>query len=52
MIFNAKAAGYPQLPDDTVFRETAYLMSAIVASTHEAGEGEGNCRPSRPTDRN
>jgi hypothetical protein len=30
MIFKAKAAGYPQLPDGTVFRETAYLQSGIV----------------------
>jgi hypothetical protein len=35
MIFNAKAAGYPGVPDDTVFRETAYLRSGIVDSTHE-----------------
>jgi hypothetical protein len=32
MIFNAKAAGYPGLPDGTVFRETAYLQSGIVDS--------------------
>src|SRR4029077_20274438 len=32
MIFNAKAAGYPGVPDDTVFRETAYLQSGIVDS--------------------
>jgi hypothetical protein len=36
MIFNAKAAGYPGVPDNTVFRETAYLESGIVDSTHEA----------------
>lgn len=35
MIFNAKAAGYPGAPDETVFRETAYLQSGIVDSTHE-----------------
>lgn len=35
MIFNAKAAGYPHVPDDTVFRETAYLRSGIVDSLHE-----------------
>jgi hypothetical protein len=35
MIFNAKAAGYPGVPDDTVFRETAYLQSGIVSSTRE-----------------
>jgi hypothetical protein len=41
-IYGAKAARYPQLPDDTVFRETAYLGTAVVASTHETGaEGEG-----------
>ena len=34
MIFNAKAAGYPRVPDGTVFRETAYLQSGIVDSTH------------------
>ena len=32
MIFGGKAAGYPTVPDDTVFRETAYLRSAIVDS--------------------
>jgi hypothetical protein len=35
MIFNAKAAGYPGVPAGTVFRETAYLQSGIVDSTHE-----------------
>ena len=35
MIFNSKAAGYPGVPDDTVFRETAYLRSGIVSSTRE-----------------
>jgi hypothetical protein len=35
MIFNSKAAGYPGVPDDTVFRETAYLQSGIVGSTRE-----------------
>ena len=30
MIFGAKAAGYPGIPDGTVFRETAYLRSGIV----------------------
>ncbi len=33
VIFNAKAAGYPGVPDGTVFRETAYLKSAIVDPT-------------------
>jgi hypothetical protein len=32
VIFKAKAAGYPQVPDGTVFRETAYLRSGIVGS--------------------
>ena len=40
MIFDAKAAGYPGVPDGTVFRETAYLRSGIVDSTHD--------RPTRP----
>jgi hypothetical protein len=35
MIFNAKAAGYPGVPDGTVFRETAYLQSGIVDATGE-----------------
>jgi hypothetical protein len=35
MIFSAKAAEYPGVPNGTVFRETAYLESAIVDSTHE-----------------
>jgi len=35
VIFDAKAAGYPGVPDDTVFRETAYLQSGIVDSDHE-----------------
>ena len=35
MLFNAKAAGYPGVPDGTVFRETAYLQSGIVDSTRE-----------------
>ena len=34
-IFNAKASEYPGIPDDTVFRETAYLQSGIVDSTDE-----------------
>ncbi len=34
MIFDAKAAGYPRVPDDTVFRETAYLQSEIVGPPH------------------
>jgi hypothetical protein len=35
VLFNAKAAGYPGVPNGTVFRETAYLQSGIVESTHE-----------------
>ena len=35
MIFNAKAAEYPGVPNGTVFRETAYLQSGIVGSIHE-----------------
>jgi hypothetical protein len=34
VIFNAKAAGYPGVPDGTVFRETAYLQSGIVNADH------------------
>jgi len=34
MIYGAKAAGYHQVPDHTVFRETAYLSSGIVGSNH------------------
>ena len=32
VIFDANAAGYPGVPDGTVFRETAYLQSKIVDS--------------------
>jgi hypothetical protein len=35
MLFDSKAAGYAGVPDDTVFRETAYLRSGIVGSTRE-----------------
>jgi len=35
MIFDAGASEYPRVPDSTVFRETAYLQSAIVDSDHE-----------------
>ncbi len=35
VIFNAKAAENPWVPDGTVFRETAYLQSGIVDSVHE-----------------
>lgn len=41
VIFDAKAAGYPQVPDGTVFRETAYLQSGIVDSTHERAADAG-----------
>jgi hypothetical protein len=34
MIYGAKAAGYPQVPDHTVFRETAELHTGIVGSIH------------------
>ena len=37
VIFDAKAAEKPWVPDGTVFRETAYLESAIVDSTDETG---------------
>lgn len=30
VLFDARAAGYPGVPDGTVFRETAYLRSGIV----------------------
>jgi hypothetical protein len=35
VIFDAEAAGYPGVPDDTVFREIAFLRSGIVDSTDE-----------------
>ncbi|HWM54643.1 MAG TPA: hypothetical protein VNO20_04570 [Solirubrobacterales bacterium] len=35
VVFNAEAAEIPQVPDGTVFRETAYLRSGIVDSIHE-----------------
>lgn len=35
VIFNAKAAGYPGVPDGTAYRETVYLGSGIVDSDHE-----------------
>jgi len=35
MIIDSKAAGYPGVPDGTVFRETAHLQSGIVGSTRE-----------------
>lgn len=39
VIFDAKAAGYLEIPDDTVFREIAYLRSGIVDSTRARSEG-------------
>jgi hypothetical protein len=35
MIFDADAAEYPGVPDNTVYRETAYLQSEIVDSDRE-----------------
>lgn len=35
VLFNAKAAEHPGVPDGTVFRETAYLRSGIVKSAQE-----------------
>lgn len=35
MIFNAKAADYPGVPDHTVFRETAYLQTGVIDSMRE-----------------
>jgi hypothetical protein len=37
VVFGAKAAGYPTVPDITPFRETAYLGTAIVDSVHGTG---------------
>jgi hypothetical protein len=37
VVFGAKAAGYPKVPDITPFRETAYLGTGIVDSVHETG---------------
>jgi hypothetical protein len=34
VVFGAKAAGYPTVPDITPFRETAYLGTAVVDSVH------------------
>ena len=48
MIFNAKAAGYPGVPDGTVFRETAYLQSGIVDSTHELRRSSAEAHRSSP----
>lgn len=41
VIFNAKAAENPYVPDGTVFRETAYLQSRIVDSAHETAADAG-----------
>lgn len=35
MIFDADAAEYHRVPDGTVFRETAYLLSEVVDSIHD-----------------
>jgi hypothetical protein len=35
VVSNAKAAEIPWVPGGTVFRETSYLRSGIVDSTHE-----------------
>ena len=40
VLFNAKAAGIPQVPDGTVFRETAYQRAGIVDSAHETAAEE------------
>jgi hypothetical protein len=37
VLFGAKAAGYPKVPDGTPFRETVYLATAIVDSVRETG---------------
>jgi hypothetical protein len=31
-IYDAKAAGYPTIPDDTPYRETVHLKAAIVGT--------------------
>lgn len=36
VVFDAKAAEIPYVPNGTVFRETAYLQSGIVDSIHES----------------
>jgi hypothetical protein len=41
VLFNAKAAEIPQVPDGTVFRETAYLQSRIVDSVQMGGFDRG-----------
>jgi hypothetical protein len=47
MIFNAKSAEYPGVPDGTVFRETAYLQSGIVGSAHETPADDNSASTSR-----
>jgi hypothetical protein len=44
MIFDADAAEYPGVPDDTVFREIAYLRSWIVDSVDERPAKGGESR--------
>lgn len=41
VVFGAKAAGYPKVPDGTPFRETAFLGTAIVGSIHQTGSRSG-----------
>jgi hypothetical protein len=36
VIFDADAAKYPDVPDGTAFRDTAYLQSGVVDSDHES----------------
>jgi hypothetical protein len=45
VIFNAKAAENPYVPDGTVFRENAYLQSGIVDSAHETAKGISDRSP-------
>jgi hypothetical protein len=42
VIFDAKAAGNPYVPDGTVFGEAAYLQSGIVDSIHETPDGRND----------
>jgi hypothetical protein len=44
MMFNADAAEYPGVPDDTVFREIAYLRSGVVDSVDERPAKGGESR--------
>jgi hypothetical protein len=40
VVFAAKEAGYPKVPDITPFGETAYLGTAVVDSVHETGPNQ------------